>query len=334
MAKSVMDSIALSRSSSLELYAQGQRVKFMHGSAIPAVRALPRVLTPPSLSQPVSSPKSAPITEAQEPPRIASADSLPFAQPSSSNTPTSSKASGSKGTPRGRRLNFLRKRSSEKPSLSSRGGRPDGQAALPERPEQHEGACLYLVNSVARPLTRVLISLVKPCLKKVSSSCGSLKIAGKSHSASLPTPRTNPYDAPYFFPTPLSPEANGYIDRVRMDRSPSHSPESVISAFPGSKSAISPPLHIEFVTETQTTFDGHVSSGEGSVDEEGFVARGPTRRVLSFSSHQSVRPRRNRPTSWGSEAPTLDTSRSVMSFESINPPSMPLPTRRLTRLWR
>lgn len=30
--------------------------------------------------------------------------------------------------------------------------------------------------------------------------------------------RTRPYEAPYFFPTPGSPEAFGYVDRVREDR--------------------------------------------------------------------------------------------------------------------
>lgn len=34
---------------------------------------------------------------------------------------------------------------------------------------------------------------------------------------SAPVARTNPYEAPYFFPAPGSPEAVGYVDRARED---------------------------------------------------------------------------------------------------------------------
>lgn len=167
-----------------------------------------------------------------------------------------------------------------------------------------------------------------PCLKKVTSL--------QAAKASAPVPRTNPYDAPYFFPTPLSPEAVGYVSRARMERSPSYSPEYRLSPLPGTKSIVSHPVsplaNIEVVSEAHTASDGRMSSPEGSVDEEGVLSRASTGRVLSFSSQQSAKPRKGRPTSWGSEAPTLATSRSNMSLESSSPTS--LPRHRPIRPWR
>lgn len=100
---------------------------------------------------------------------------------------------------RGRKLGFLRRHLS-----SSRGS--------PKQPSNERLYSRELVASPEQSLERPerAPSMVKPRMKK----CRSVEAVGTKK----PVPRTDPYQAPYFFPTPLSPDAYDYMSRVRSER--------------------------------------------------------------------------------------------------------------------
>ena len=116
---------------------------------------------------------------------------------------------------RGRKLGFIRRH------LSSSRGSP--------KPPTNERFCSQIVaspeQSPERPertpttgklqptahRSRLLIRFsAKACIKKCRSA--------ESVRAKPPVPRTDPYQAPYFFPTPLSPDARDYMSLVRSER--------------------------------------------------------------------------------------------------------------------
>ncbi|EPQ60305.1 hypothetical protein GLOTRDRAFT_135019 [Gloeophyllum trabeum ATCC 11539] len=68
--------------------------------------------------------------------------------------------------------------------------------------EPEDGARVHRARSVDRCLKAKIRSPSQPAAPKLPS----------------PPPRTNPYEAPYFFPQPGSPEAQDYVRRVREDR--------------------------------------------------------------------------------------------------------------------
>ena len=65
-------------------------------------------------------------------------------------------------------------------------------------------------------------SLVKTCLKRNHSS--------ETHNLPRPVARTDPYQAPYFFPSPMSPDAPGYSSRIRAGRV--SSPQAEVKSHP------------------------------------------------------------------------------------------------------
>lgn len=102
-----------------------------------------------------------------------------------------------------------------------------------------------LVQTLER-LGHALVALV--CLREFNQSTyaaqpsilGKLKASSKkrSNETSPPPPvrRTDPYQAPYFFPTPRSPEAVDYARRVRLERRTLPSPPTAGSESPPSLS--------------------------------------------------------------------------------------------------
>lgn len=141
LAQTVAERMAPSRSSSLELSTQGQRVKFVRED-IPTVRASSRIQTLPTVSQP---PQHVETSDLQATGAITSPDALPSAQTVVSTESTAVEPPALKGSSRGRKLNFLRRRSSEKSTSLSTRTRTAGLAASPERSDEHRGTCLERV---------------------------------------------------------------------------------------------------------------------------------------------------------------------------------------------
>lgn len=83
----------------------------------------------------------------------------------------------------------------------------------------------------------------------------SLRICDKRRrpttAPTAPPPRTNPYEAPYFFPTPLSPDAADYVRLARTEvRQTSTSPPAMARMPTRSNSTHQPPIESPTLTPT------------------------------------------------------------------------------------
>ena len=138
-----------------------------------------------------------------------------------------------------------------------------------------------------------------------------------------PIPRTDPYQAPYFFPTPMSPDASGYVGRVLMERTLNYTRQPSGTTSPQSNNEpvqdmlSSPPLDIERVPEDMHTPREEESN---SNSQEALGGRKASRRYRGL----------RRPTSWESEALTIASS----SNDSSHLPSSPGPQPKRSIIWR
>lgn len=183
---------------------------------------------------------------------------------------------------RGRKLNLFARRFNQGSPNRTRHQTPpnSGQSSparspeRPDKPSQHG---------------------VKLCLKSKSSN----EALPKS-----PVPRTNPYQAPYFFPSPLSPDAADYVHRVRSERRPSEQ----------SPSRPRPPRSTSLGTPSPSV---EPRPPKRSMTDKG--GKGP-RRSWHIPFHRDDDASLKRPSSWDSEAHTLLSSGSGSTEGSISSP--------------
>lgn len=71
------------------------------------------------------------------------------------------------------------------------------------------------------------ISQLQPHLRPSKAAKSPLPPRPRSQAQTQPRPRTQPYEAPYFFPSPASPDAGDYIRRAKSGR-----PSSSHDAYP------------------------------------------------------------------------------------------------------
>ncbi|KAF7793451.1 hypothetical protein EIP86_004563 [Pleurotus ostreatoroseus] len=151
---------------------------------------------------------------------VSSPESLP-------NTPLPSPPLPADAVVRGRKHGFLRRGVSEKQSRgvptpgTSLPTPPHSAATSPARsPERRDSVGLQRSSTAPHPskssfptLSNILLKsflfIVRPCRRRSGDSAPAKR---------GPVARTDPYQAPYFFPTPLSPEAVDYVDKVRSER--------------------------------------------------------------------------------------------------------------------
>ena len=212
---------------------------------------------------------------------------------------------------RGRKLSFLRKhistsRSSPKRRVGSHGELPASRGASPARPDQSSPSKLRKSSS--------LFQMVNSCLDPVKAD---LQETRSNESLARAVPRTDPYQAPYFFPSPLSPDAEGYTSRVRAERV--HSPD-----VRSPRRTISDSSELETSTsaipESQLASSSRLPSPPAQLEK----AR-PTRlsrRSWHISFRHNIPKETERPTSWTSEAATLVNGHQTPSDSSSRPPSL------------
>lgn len=273
------------------------------------------------ITLPPETPERRPVELPSEP-QVSSPDSIPH--PPLPSPPLSSGSNDSAAIPRGRRLSFIRRRFADKHARNVISPKdtlltpPSSAATSPARsPERMEQPLLQRASttyggkhliSYFRPIVTIL-STVK-CKQRKSAEVGSPK----------PIPRTDPYQAPYFFPSPLSPEANGYVGKVRSERVAGSSPEARSKSMPvagaGSSSAPSSQLptpaaspqrdtHLDLTPESAPSANASPTSAEDSALPGGRAQKRRSWRVsLTHQSRQSL----DRPASWTSEAPTVASS--------------------------
>lgn len=211
---------------------------------------------------------------------------------------------------RGRKLSFLRKHLSTSRSLrplsshrvSSPDELPTSRGASPARSD-HSASGKSNKTLLLFRVTDRYFALVKSCLKKSQSQDSVVKAV----------PRTDPYQAPYFFPSPLSPDAAGYTSRVRAER--------VLSseAHPRTMS----PETYELEASTSVASDPQVASSSKLPSTPSKKSR-PTRSWhISFRSEET-----ERQASWNSEVATLSSGPQTPSDSSDHPPSPELKLRK------
>ncbi|CCM01560.1 uncharacterized protein FIBRA_03619 [Fibroporia radiculosa] len=76
------------------------------------------------------------------------------------------------------------------------------------------------------PLAKVQSVPLADLKERVLDCCPVRQHSLPTHTEAQFIPRTNPYAAPYFFPTPASPEAVDYVQQVRRSRATGHPPAS------------------------------------------------------------------------------------------------------------
>ncbi|EKM61387.1 uncharacterized protein PHACADRAFT_247950 [Phanerochaete carnosa HHB-10118-sp] len=217
---------------------------------------------------------------------------------------------------RGRGLGFLRRHLSTsrslKPLSSSRVSLSDelltSRGASPARSDHSASGKSNKTLSLF-PATDKYSTLVKSCLKKARSQDSVPKVVS----------RTDPYQAPYFFPSPLSPDAAGYSSRVRAER--------VLSseAYPRQMS----PETYESVESTSVASDSQVASGSSlpQPSEKSRLARSSSRSWhISFRSDASEETERR--TSWTSEVTAMASGSQTPSDLSDHASSPELKLRR------
>ncbi|PSS29604.1 hypothetical protein PHLCEN_2v2752 [Hermanssonia centrifuga] len=248
-------------------------------------------------------------------------------------SPSLSNGSSDSGSvPRGRRLSFIRRRFSQKFQGYARATPANGFLA----------ARNHLLTPPNSAPTSPMRSPERPDPFEESAPSGSVKRCSKKRSSEIsgpktPVPRTDPYQAPYFFPSPLSPEADGYVDRVRSERVLSLSPERRRAVFsPISSPAASPPGRMVPLPPVESSSPGAGPSGhtheaptsetapeENILEEEHADPHKKSSWHFPFPHH--------RPASWGSDVPTSESSGSG-SGPSVQSPSNARP--RLKNMWR
>lgn len=200
---------------------------------------------------------------------------------------------------RGRKLNLFARRFNQGSPNRTRHQTPpnSGQSSparspeRPDKPSQHGGkSTLGLVSNYL-----IAYLSVKLCLKSKSSN----EALPKS-----PVPRTNPYQAPYFFPSPLSPDAADYVHLVRSERRPSEQ----------SPSRPRPPRSTSLGTTSPSV---EPRPPKRSMTDKG--GKGP-RRSWHIPFHRDDDASLKRPSSWDSEAHTLLSSGSGSTEGSISSP--------------
>lgn len=235
-------------------------------------------------------------------------------------SPPENDLQGSPEAARGRKLSFFRRkrlsasRDRRPPTrrVSSIGEIVESPEQSPERPD-HTEACSSKSRTAA-DITRVTnscITLVKTCLKPSRS----VDFAPKT-----PVPRTDPYQAPYFFPTPLSPDARGYTSRVRSERVAS--PLTEMKSFVGAPaSPVSPRVSV-----SPPPSDAHPVASSSRPDK---VRHKSPRR----SWHIPFKHELQRPTSWTSDSTTAVSAGSHPGDSSdVSHPSSPTRSRKSSQI--
>lgn len=164
---------------------------------------------------------------------------------------------------------------------------------------------------------------MKPCLIRVASGLDFTHISHHKHPRPRsPVRRTDPYQAPYFFPTPLSPDAAGYAKRVRMERGGTSSPEDISIPLPAH--AASPPIMppSEHILEACDESDEVASHAHGADQEWPSLVSPPL---------NETKERRGRPASWGSDLRSRHSKESISSLEHPQAPATP---SRSKKFWR
>ncbi|GJE87692.1 hypothetical protein PsYK624_037750 [Phanerochaete sordida] len=205
---------------------------------------------------------------------------------------------------RGQKMSFLRRHLSPTHSLSKR--------PATRRAESHTEPCS---SRAASPARSDHSATVKACLKKTRSQ----------DSVTRAAPRTNPYQAPYFFPTPLSPDAVGYTSRIRAERVQSSDRPTRRTTSDSSESASSPPA----VPESQVASTSKPPSPLADVEKPRPTRASRRSWHISFRSGASEDEERR--TSWNSEVTTLVNSNPLPSDSSSHPSSPELKPRKSDR---
>lgn len=261
---------------------------------------------------------------------------------------------------RGRKHGFLRRQLSEKQSRSAATPGtflptpPHSAATSPARsPERRDSVGLqrsFTAPLASKPLFSFIprISLisfiVKPCRRR----------SGDSGPSNRPVLRTDPYQAPYFFPTPMSPDAVDYVDKVRSERVLGFSPEqrpkpspparrSTRSPSPHSRQTqqVQPPMlptpaasplrtaHLDLAPESPETAAAEIATSSNSSGSRPGSLKRRSWHISLHSHHQrdngAPRAPLERPTSWTSEAATSSSGES--SNHAVSRP-------RLSGFWR
>ena len=258
-------------------------------------------------------PESLPVDLPREPQASSS-------KPVSTGALPSPPASAGSVDARGRKLTFIRRRFAEKHCRrgSSPGSTlltpPSSAATSPARsPERPDSATLHRSSTAPhggmRPITILLDAA--SLLIHIPSAKGKGKSGDVSSPKHAPVPRTDPYQAPYFFPSPLSPEAPGYAGRVRTERAMGLSPEQRSKLSP---TATQPPMlptpdaSPEQVVHAELALEATVAPTQ-TPEPHGDA---PTRTKSKGRSWHIPLPHGQRPlerpTSWASEVPTVGSS--------------------------
>lgn len=233
---------------------------------------------------------------------------------SSSALPLSSPAKESKHPARGRKLMLFRMSSTERSQSS-------GHSTASERSDH--GGLFHTSYHIIDTLKRLLLSPVRPCMKRVASSLDFTQLHHQHKPArpskASPVRRTDPYQAPYFFPTPLSPDAAGYARRVRTEHRGSRSPEDVTVPLP--MAAVSPAaiLRNQLVEDARRSLEGEGLSPHASGDEGERTGKSVARKAS-----------RGRPVSW-SHANSLQSKKSATSIDRSPSSSTPSPVKKFFR---
>lgn len=218
--------------------------------------------------------------------------------------PTIAEHDSGDATVRAQRLGFLRKHLSTSHASSKR--------PASRRADSHGELS---TSRCASPARSDHPAAVRGCLKKT-----------RSHdSVAKAVPRTDPYQAPYFFPTPLSPDAVGYTSRIRAERV--HSPEqpSRRTTFEAS----------DPVASSSMRADSQVATGSNFSSPPTVAGKARPTRASRRSWHIPFRSggpeEAERRTSWNSEVTTLLNSHQTQSDSSSRPSSPELTSHKSDR---
>ncbi|KAI0688148.1 hypothetical protein BC835DRAFT_334066 [Cytidiella melzeri] len=295
-----MERIKLDRANSLEKHAQAQHVKFVNGRSTSHA-------SPPSPISTVASSSTLPDSNAH-----GSDTALVSTSPISTSPTLPSPSSEKSHQPNAQGHKRLSFRRSSGRSTSS------GDSGSSERPA-HGGTSR--TSPACHETTRTnLLSAVGPCLLLKRATSGLDFPHHQSPRQKSPVRRTDPYQAPYFFPSPLSPDAAGYAQRLRIERGGSGSPDTTLAALSLTSSPLASVPSSQYGLEARR--DG--SSAQGSSDP---VRRNSTKRPQPLPLANV----RNRPLSWDSDIRHLRTKKSASSMQSVETPSTATPGKKFWR---
>ncbi|KAI0782394.1 hypothetical protein BC629DRAFT_1594181 [Irpex lacteus] len=273
--------IQVQRANSLE--------KYVHMKTAEAIREQISPRVPLSPGSPGTMASSSTLAESPE------GGSLPSSSTGSSSAlPLSSPAKESKHPARGRKLMLFRMSSTERSQSS-------GHSTASERSDHG----------------------VRPCMKRVASSLDFTQLHHQHKPArpskASPVRRTDPYQAPYFFPTPLSPDAAGYARRVRTEHRGSRSSEEATVPLPMATVSPAAILRNQLVEDARRSLEGEGLSPHASGDEGERTGKSVARKAS-----------RGRPVSW-SHANSLQSKKSATSIDRSPSSSTPSPVKKFFR---